>query len=255
MDITIFLLIVFCFILIAVTLSNWRKIVNPVIKFGHEILIVSRKKEYLPPKIFIEGYGIKRGLSPAEAALISEKPFNEILGIMLSDALAKSALVILSTEPLKFETDKLLPDTLNRDERDFVRICIENNVKKRQEKLANLMIRMIRTLSNKMKGFSLPETVSHYATIVETAIEKVRHENIQTLVYKLVDDMDEFTKTITKATNPYKDAPVFKEEPAYMKFRARGGYGGGSYIGRGGGGCACACACAGCACACAGGGR
>jgi hypothetical protein len=258
-DLLIFLLIVFCVILIVVALSNWRKIVNPVIKLGYEISIVSRKRKYLPPKIFIEGYGIKRGLDFVEAALISEKPLSEILGMMLSNALGKGALTIVSVEPLKFKADKLLSDALNRDERDFVRICVERNVKKRQEKFGNLIIKMIKATSNKMRGYSHLETVKSYTAMVDVASEKARLENIQDLVYKFVDDMDELTKTITKTTNPFKDAPIFKEEPEYMKVKSGGSYyGGGGYRGGGGGGCACAgcaCACAGCACACAGGGR
>lgn len=241
-----------------VALSNWRKIVNPVIKLGYEISIVSRKRKYLPPKIFIEGYGVKRGLDLVEAALISEKPLSEILGMMLSNALGNGALTILSVEPLKFKADKLLSDALNRDERDFVRICVERNVKKRQEKFGNLIIKMIKATSNKMRGYSHLETVKSYAAIVDVASEKARLENIQELVYNFVDDMDELTKTITKTitktTNPFKDAPIFKEEPEYMKVRSGGSYyGGGRYRGGEGGGCACACA--GCACACAGGGR
>jgi hypothetical protein len=255
----VYLVFAFGIIPIVLVLSNWRKIVNPVIKLGYEIAIVFRKKEYLPPKIFIEGYGIKRGLNPIEAALISERPFNEVLGMMLVNVLDKGAITILSVEPLKVKVEKLLPDVLNRDERDFVRICVENNVKKRQEKFENLIVKMIKTMSNKMKGFSHLETVNSYFVVVDLATERARREYIQYLVYKLVNDMDEFTRKITKATNPFKDAPIFEEEPEYMKVKPGSGHGGGGYRG-GGGGCACACAgcacaCAGCACACAGGGR
>lgn len=255
----IFLLPFAILIIVVLTLSHWRKIVNPVISVSYEIVTVLRKREYLPPKIFIEGYGIKRGLRDYEAALISERPFNEILGIMLVNAMEKGALRIASLQPLKLESDKLLPDSLSREERDFVRICSERNAKKRQEKFANLMIRMIKTISNQMRGFSHKETVQYYMVVVEAASKKANFENIQDMVYKLVDNMDELTKKVTNATNPYRDAPIFKEQPEFLrKSLSRGGSGHG---GGGGGracacaGCACACACAGCACACAGGGR
>lgn len=246
---------------LALILLQWRKIVNPVIKIFYELITVIRKREYLPPRIFIEGHGIRRGLNEYEASLISERPFHEILGMMLKNAMEKGAVRVLSLQPLKLDADRLLPDSLSRDERDFVRICTEKNTKRerRQEKFANLMIKMIKTVSNKMRGFSHKETVNHYMTIVEAATRKANFENIQNIVYQLVDDMGELTKKVTKATNPYKDAPIFKEEPGYMKGRSRGGSGiGGVYYRGGGSGCACAgcaCACAGCACACAGGGR
>jgi len=251
------LLLLFAFgILVVLFIQHWRKIVNPVIKVSYEVATVLRKREYLPPRIFIEGYGIRRNLNEFEAALISERPFHEILGMLLSNAMRKGAMRVVSLKPLKLESDKLLPDSLNRDERDFVRICSEQNAKKRQGKFANLLIRMIKTLSNEMRGFSHKETAGYYMTIVEAASKKASFENIQNIIYRLVDDMDELTKKVTKATNPYKDAPVFKEPPEFMKrSMSRGGSGGGH---GGGGGCACAgcaCACAGCACACAGGGR
>ena len=253
----VFLLPFALVIVVVLLLSHWRKIVNPVINVSYEIVTILRKREYLPPRIFIEGYGIKRGLCDYEAALISERPFNEILGIMLVNAMRKGAVRTASLQPLKLETDKLLPDSLSRDERDFVRICSERNAKKRQEKFANLLIRMIKTIANKMRGFSHKETVNYYLAIVEAASKKANFENIQNMVYELVDNMDEFTKKVTKATNPYTDAPIFKEQPEFLR---RSLSRGGSGHGGGGGscacaGCACACACAGCACACAGGGR
>lgn len=248
----VLLLIVVGFIPLILLLQHWRKIVNPVIKVSYEAVTAFRKREYLPPRIFIEGYGIKRGLNKYEAALLAERPFHEILGSMLIDVMQKGALRVASVKPLKLESDKLLPDSLSRDERDFVRICSERGAKKRQEKFANLLIKMIKTVSNEMRGFSRKETVGYYLTLVDAESTKAGFENIQDIIDKLVVDMGELTKKVTKTTNPYQDAPVFKERPAFM--RRGGGWGHG-------GGCAscacagCACACAGCACACAGGGR
>jgi len=249
----IFLLFAFGIIPLVLILQHWRKIVNPVIKVSHELVTVIRKKEYLPPRVFIEGHGIKRGLSEYAAALISERPVNEILGTMLIRAMEKGALRVVSSQPLKLESDKLLPDSLSHDERDFVRICSERSAKKRQDKFANLLIMMIKTVSNAMRGFSHKETVDYYRVSVEAASQKASFENTQSIVYGLVDDMNELIKKVTKATNPYRDAPVFKETPGYMR-RWHGGSGlGGGHCACAG--CACACACAGCACACAGGGR
>jgi hypothetical protein len=253
----LFLLFTFSIIPLVLILQHWRKIVNPIINVFYEIITIVRKREYLPPRIFIEGYGIKRGLHDYEAALISERPFNEILGMMLSNAIRKGAVRTVSLQPLKLESDKLLPDSLSRDERDFVKICSERNAEKRQEKFANLMIRMIKTTSNKMKGFSHRETVKYYLAVVEIASKRSNFENTQNMVYELADNMDELTKKVTKATNPYRDAPIFKEQPEFLRRRlSRGGSGhGGSRGSCACAGCACACACAGCACACAGGGR
>jgi hypothetical protein len=238
--------------------SNWRKIVNPVIKLVYDVSMLSRKKEYLPPRITIEGYGIKRNLGSVEALLLEQQPFNIIFAILLEKTMEKGALQVVSVEPLKIEAEKLLPDSLGKLERDFIRICVEKNKKKRQEKLINLMIGKIKNLSNDMRGFSLKETVEFYRHSNNLAVEKAMFQDIQNMIKQLAEDMNELTQKVTKATNPFKDVPLFKDEPGYMKSGSGGG--GGSYGGTGyrGGGCACAgcaCACAGCACACAGGGR
>lgn len=248
------------FFLAVLVASYWRKTVNSVITFLYEIILSSRKKEYLPPRIAIEGLGIKRNLNMVEASFLAQKPLPVIYGILMKKAIEDGAIQVVSREPLEIEAEKILPDSLDRIERDFIRICTEGTKKKRQEKLINYSVATIKAVSNKMRGFSLKETVEYYRPALDAASDNTGYENIQQVVGQLVVDMDELTQKVTKATNPFKDAPIFKEEPAYMRSGGGGGSSGGGIIGgRGGGcacaGCACACACAGCACACAGGGR
>jgi hypothetical protein len=42
-----------------------------------------RKLKYLPPRVAIEGHGIKRGLTAVEAAILMEQPFDKILTMIL----------------------------------------------------------------------------------------------------------------------------------------------------------------------------
>lgn len=257
----IYLLFAFGIIPLVLLTAHWRKIINPIIKLFHEVSIFSRKKEYLPPRITIEGLGIKRNLNTIEVLLLDQKPFQVIFSVLLDKAMEKGAIEVISIKPLNINADRILPETLEKFERNFVRICTIENKKKRQEKLANFMIGMIKSLSNQMRGYSLLETLGYYRTFIDGMTEKSTSELTQNIIGQLVESMDELTKTVTKATNPFKDAPLFKELPKYMTRRSYSGSGGvGGRIGGGGGGCACAgcacaCACAGCACACAGGGR
>ena len=48
-----------------------------------------RKLKYLPPKIAIEGHGIKRGLTAVEAAILMEQPMDKILTMILFSVLRK----------------------------------------------------------------------------------------------------------------------------------------------------------------------
>ncbi len=51
-----------------------------------------RKMKYLPPKISIEGHGIKRGLTAVEAAILMEQPMDKIMTMILFALLKKARL-------------------------------------------------------------------------------------------------------------------------------------------------------------------
>ncbi len=50
-----------------------------------------RKLKYLPPKIKIEGHGIKRGLTAVQAAILLEKPMDQIVTMILFSVVRKEA--------------------------------------------------------------------------------------------------------------------------------------------------------------------
>jgi hypothetical protein len=193
----------------------------------------------------------------------------------------------------------------------------ENNTQRRRV-LQDMTIQLIKSVSEKMKGFSRKETVEYYKSIMERAWNQIetagtpevqsqmysdamewtmldknyddrsrrvftgpvyvpmwwgRYDpvyrgrtsvpqtsspslpgggralpgadfaasvvtGVQTFSSKVIGDLNTFTGSVTKTTNPPPPP-------------SRSGSSGRS----GSGGCACACACAGCACACAGGSR
>ena len=55
-----------------------------------------RKLQYLPPKIAIEGHGIKRGLTAVEAAILMEQPMDKILTMILFGLIKKDAVSVTS---------------------------------------------------------------------------------------------------------------------------------------------------------------
>ncbi len=251
----------FSIIPLVVLISNWRKIVNPIIEVTHEITINDRKKEYFPPQIAIESFGVQRNLTMVEATILLEKPFNEILSLILKNLIEKHALEIVSIIPLKIDVETLFQKNVLNYERDFARACRDRNPQQRRDDLQRVTIDLIKSVHIKMKGFSRQETIEHYEDILGTSFINAVENSPLTVATLLIEPLDEFTNTVTKETNPYADAPVFEEIPEYMKVKVpyrtraergilRGGGGGGTCAGGG-----CACACAGCACACAGGGR
>ncbi|MCS7010803.1 MAG: hypothetical protein NZL98_05505, partial [Anaerolineales bacterium] len=79
-----------------------------------------RKLQYLPPKISIEGHGIKRGLTAVEAAILMEQPLDKVMTMILFGVVKKGAATVISRDPLKLEAASPLPENLHEYERNFL---------------------------------------------------------------------------------------------------------------------------------------
>jgi len=155
-----------------------------------------RKMSYLPPKMKIEGNGIKRGLTAVEAAIIMEQPMDKVLTMILFGVLKKEAAIVTQQEPLELEVSDPLPEDLHPYEVEFLEAFKEPD-KKRRAAMQEMMVNLVKSVENKMKGFSRKETVAYYEDImrrawamVETAeTPQVKSENYdQTLEWTMLDD-------------------------------------------------------------------
>lgn len=131
-----------------------------------------RKLQYLPPKIAIEGHGIKRGLTAVEAALLLEQPLDKVMTMILFSSVKKGAASVTSRDPLKIKVVDDLPETLQPYEKDFLRAFNAPETSRKRE-LQNMMVDLVKSLGAKMKGFSRKETISYYKSIVNKAWEQV----------------------------------------------------------------------------------
>jgi hypothetical protein len=128
----------------------------------------NRKMKYLPPKMKIEGHGIKRGLTAVEAAIVMEQPMDKILTMILFGTLKKEATTVIQQEPLSLENTDPLPEGLHPYEVDFLE-AFQVPENKRKAALQKLMVDLIKSVSQKMKGFSRKETVAYYEDIIRRA--------------------------------------------------------------------------------------
>ena len=62
-----------------------------------------RRLQYLPPKVSVEGNGIKRGLTAVEAAILMQQPMDKILTMILFSVVKKGAATVVSREPMKLK--------------------------------------------------------------------------------------------------------------------------------------------------------
>ncbi|MDT8896901.1 hypothetical protein QYE77_01390 [Thermanaerothrix sp. 4228-RoL] len=133
-----------------------------------------RRLQYLPPKIAIEGHGIKRGLTAVEAAILMEQPVDKILTMILFSVLKKGAATVIKQEPLELEISQPLPEGLQPYEIEFLEAMRLKDAKERQKGLQELMVNLINTVSEKMRGFSRKETIAYYESIVKKAWDQVK---------------------------------------------------------------------------------
>ncbi len=150
-----------------------------------------RRLQYLPPKIAVEGHGIKRGLTAVEAGILMEQPLDKILTMILFSTLKKGAAIVQTKEPLELEIAQNLPESLQPYEVSFLNAFKEKNAKARQTKLQDVIVSLVKSVSGKMKGFSRKESIEYYRSIMEKAWQQVSAANtpeVKSDVYEQVMD-------------------------------------------------------------------
>jgi hypothetical protein len=131
-----------------------------------------RKLRYLPPKIAIEGHGIKRGLTAVEAGILMEEPMDKIMTMILFGVLKKNAATVTTRDPLELVLEDPLPE-LRFYEKDFLLAFQESKQRDRKKALQKMMIELVKSVGKKMKGFSRKETVAYYKDITQRAWQQV----------------------------------------------------------------------------------
>jgi hypothetical protein len=171
-----------------------------------------RKMQYLPPKISIEGNGIKRGLTAVEAAVLMEQPMDKILTMILFAAIKKGAAVVKTSDPLEVEVTTPQPADLQAYETEFIN-AFKLKGAERQKALQEMMVSLIKTLSEKMKGFSRKETITYYEQIIERAWAQVTAAatpEVKSEKYEEVMDWTMADKNYDdKTRNVFGNGPVF----------------------------------------------
>jgi len=132
-----------------------------------------RKLAYLPPKIAIEGHGIKRGLTAVEAAVLLETPLDRVLTMILFGVVKKNAARVVSEDPLTVEALTPEPEGLLDYEKTFLAGITLTDARKRQSALQTVTIDLVQAVQKKMKGFSLRETKDYYRSIMDKAWKQV----------------------------------------------------------------------------------
>ncbi len=151
----------------------------------------ARKMKYLPPTVGVEGAGVKRGLTAVEAAILLEAPLNRVLTMILFGLLKKGAVTVLSDNPLRLQANVPLPEDLRDYEKEFI-ACIEND-QLDEKKLRLMMVGFIKSVNEKMKGFSRKDSVAYYKDLVSRAWQQVEAADTPEVKAQRLDEGLEWT--------------------------------------------------------------
>jgi hypothetical protein len=190
-----FVLLIAFFIIIGVTSENRRKL------------------DYLSPKIAIEGHGIKRGLTAVEAAILMETELDKVLTMVLFSVIKKGAAKVTKEDPLEVERLQPVPKDLRPYESGFLDAVEEKNKKKRQKALQDVIIKLVKTVQKKMKGFSSKETKAYYQSIVKKAWNQVENAETPEIRSEKYDEELEWTMLDKdfdgRTRNGFRTGPVY----------------------------------------------
>ncbi len=171
-----------------------------------------RKLQYLPPKIQIEGHGIKRGLTAVEAGILMEQPLDKVMTMILFGAVKKNAATVVSRDPLKLQLVDPLPDGLQDYEKDFLAAFAVPDGAARRKGLQEMTVKLVNSLSDKMKGFSRKETLAYYQSIMERAWQQIEAAGTPEVKSQMVDESLEWTmldKNYDEHTRRVFTGPIF----------------------------------------------
>jgi hypothetical protein len=174
----------------------------------------NRKLKYLPPKIAIEGHGIKRGLTAIEAAILLEEPMDKILTMILFAVIKKNAASVTNKNPLTLDVTDPLPDGLKTYEKEFLGAMKETGKAKRRKALQLMMITLVKSVSQAMKGFSRKETKEYYKDIIERAWAQVEAADTPEVRSEKYDEVMEWTMLDKEYDDRTKR--VFQHYPVFI---------------------------------------
>ncbi len=152
-----------------------------------------RRMQYLPPKASVEGNGIKRGLTPVEAAILMGQPMDKILTMILFSVIKKEAATVVSREPMKLDVTVPRPEGLRSYETDFLEAMALPNLREQRAGLQATMTNLVKGVTEKIRGFSRKETVAYYQDIMNKAWAQVEQADTPEMRMKTFDDAMDWT--------------------------------------------------------------
>ena len=172
-----------------------------------------RKLQYLPPKVTIEGHGIKRGLTAVEAAILLEEPLDKVMTMILFSVIKKNAAEVTQRDPLQLKIYQPIPEELHPYEKEFLS-AFDTSGSNRQKELGEMILALVRTVSEKMKGFSRRETQIYYRDITRRAWAEVEAADTPEVKSQKYAEVMEWTMLDKDYDDRTRD--IFRNQPVFI---------------------------------------
>ena len=151
-----------------------------------------RKLQYIKPSISIEGHGIKRGLTAVEAAILMGQPLDKVMTMILFSTVKKNAVQVVTRNPLKVELLQPQPADLQAYETEFIKAIVEEDRQRRKD-LQAMTVNLIKSVTEKMKGFSSKETKDYYKAINDKAWQQIETAGTPEIKSQMFEEAIEWT--------------------------------------------------------------
>jgi hypothetical protein len=152
-------------------------------------------------------------LTAVEAAILMEQSVDKVLTMILFGVIKKKAAAVVTREPLEIKSINPLPEGLQPYESEFI-AAFKLARPERKVALQELFVNLVKTVGEKMKGFSKKETLEYYKDINEKAWQQIQDAETPEIKGQKLDESLEWT--MLDKDYPQHTQQVFGNGPVFL---------------------------------------
>ena len=133
--------------------------------------------------------------------------------MILFSVIKKNAAEVVTRDPFQLKVNQPIQEDLQPYEKDFLNAFLEAE-SLRRKKLSDMVINLVKNISEKMKGFSRQETIAYYTDITKRAWEQVEAANTPELKSEKYEEVMDWTMLDKNYDGRTQD--VFRNMPVFI---------------------------------------
>ena len=170
-------------------------------------MILTWRKLYSPPPSNpLVTDGIKRGLTAVEAAALIGLPLDKVILLMLFGAIEKGAVEVVSLDPIRIRIVDSVIEGLHHYEIAFLKAFEATDKNVNLFLLQGVIAGLIEYVAEKMDGFKRQETINHYESIVQEALQEMKNVDLPVLKNIVLADIPGWSDLVNQYRKVRHDA-------------------------------------------------